>query len=100
MLTDSRFHRRSNAQGLMNPREVVVHVKQGDHSDVILNLLTEGVRQSCKSPHVHPHVEILSLNVAGRYVLLIGRADHFDSLGAKTLRRAIPLLSLNRIIAI
>lgn len=38
MLTDSRFHRRSDSQGLVNPREVVVHVKQGDHRDVMAML--------------------------------------------------------------
>ncbi|SRR5258708_6900980 len=100
MLTDTRFHRRSNPQGLMNPRKVIVHVKQGDHRNMVLDLLSEGIRQASEAPHVHSHVEILSLDVAGRNVLLIGLADHFDSLGAKTLRRAIPLLSLDRIVAI
>ena len=94
VLTNARFHRRSNAQGLRNPAEVVVHVEQRYHRDVILKLLTEGIRQSGKAPHVHPHVEILSLNVAGADVFGIGRPDNGIASGAKTLRRAVALLSL------
>jgi len=30
MLTNSRFHCRSNSKGLMNPREVAVRLKQRD----------------------------------------------------------------------
>src|ERR1035438_7786805 len=93
MPTDACFHRRSNPEGLMNPAEVVVHVKQSDHRDVVLDLLREGVRQPRKAPHVHPHVEILSLNVAGADMLGIGSPDDSISSGAKTLRRAVALLS-------
>ena len=91
MLTDARFHRRSNSQGLMNPREVVVHVEQGDHCDMVLNLLTEGIRKPGKAPHIHSHVEVLSLNVAGRNVRLIGRPHDLNAFGSLTLRRAVAL---------
>src|SRR5260370_34413904 len=94
MRTQARFHRRSNPQGLMNPRKVVVHVKQGDHRNVVLDLLTEGIRQPGEAAHVHSHVEVLSLNVAGRNVCLIGRSNNLDALGALTLRRAVALLCL------
>jgi hypothetical protein len=99
MRTQSRLHRRGNPQGLVNPSEVVVHVEQGEHRDVVLDLLREGVGQAGKAPHVHSHVEVLSLNVAGRNVSLIGGADNLDALGALTLRRAVALLCL-RIIAV
>lgn len=98
MRTDASFHRRSDPQGLMNPAKVVVHVKQSNHGGVVLKLLAEGVRQASESAHVHTHVEILTLHVASRDVLLIRGADHFDALGAKTLRGAVALLSL-RIVA-
>src|ERR1035437_9462104 len=65
MLTDTRFHRRSNPEGLVNPAKVVVHVKQSDHCDVVLDLLAEGVCQPGEAPHVHSHVEILPFHVAG-----------------------------------
>jgi hypothetical protein len=99
MLTDARFHRRSNPQGLMNPRKAVVHMEQRNRRHVILNLLTEGIRQPCKAPHVHSHVEVLSLGVVGRNVFLIGRAYNLDALGALTLRRVVALLCL-RIVAV
>src|ERR1022692_1177192 len=51
----------------MDAAKVVVHMKQIQHSDVIFELLAESIRQPCEPPHIHPHVEILSLNV--------GRAD-------------------------
>lgn len=36
MRTDPRFHRRSDAQGLMNPAKVVVHMEQRNHRNVIV----------------------------------------------------------------
>ena len=46
MLTDARFHRRSNPERLVHARKVVVHVEQGNHGDMILNLLAECVGQA------------------------------------------------------
>lgn len=99
MLTDASFHRRGNAQGLMNPCEVIVHVKQGNHGDVILNLLTEGVRQAGESAHVHPHIEVLPLHVAGADVFMVRGADNVYALGAQTLCRAVAFLPV-RIVAV
>src|SRR5260370_36032185 len=39
MLTDTRFHRRSNLQGLMNSSKVVVNVKDRQRVNMVLNLL-------------------------------------------------------------
>jgi len=55
----------------MNSHEVVVHVKQRQHSYVILNLLAEGIRQASEAPHVHPHVKVLALDIAGADVLWV-----------------------------
>ena len=52
MGTQSRFHRWSNTQRLVNPREVVMHVKQSNHRDVVINLFTEGIRQAGEASHV------------------------------------------------
>src|ERR1039457_2025426 len=94
MLTDTRFHSWSNPKGLMNPAEVVVHVKQGDHGNVVVELLTEGVRQSSEAPHIHPHVEVLAFHVTGADVFRIGGTDDSIASGPKTLRRAVALLPL------
>src|SRR5882757_2801257 len=64
MLTDTGFHRRGNSKRLMYSREVVVHVKQSDHRDVVFDLLAERIRQPGEAAHIHPHVEILSLYIA------------------------------------
>ena len=76
----------------MHARKIVVHVEQRNHCDVIVELLAEGIRQASEAPHVHPHVEVLTFHEAGRDVLLIGVADDFDALGAKTLRGAVAFL--------
>jgi hypothetical protein len=99
MITDTSLHRRSNPQRLMNAAKVVVHMKQGQHSDVIFELLTEGVRQPGEPPHIHPHVEVLSLNVGRADMLRVGRTNDGLSLSAKTLRRAVTGCPL-RIVAI
>ena len=47
--SETSSHRRANTQGLMTPHEVVVHVKQRNHGNVVIELFTECVRQSSKS---------------------------------------------------
>lgn len=89
MLTQARFHRPSNPQGLVNPCKVVVHVKQRNHRHVVLNLLAESIRKSREASHVHSHVEILTLDIARGDMRLIRVTDDFDTLCPKTLRRAI-----------
>src|ERR1039457_2943948 len=90
----TRFHRRRNAQGRVDAAKVIVHMKQRQHSDMIFKLLTEGVRQPGEPPHVHPHVEILSLNVGRADMLRVGRTNDRLSLGPKTLCRAVTDCSL------
>jgi len=99
MIAQASFHRRSNPQRLMHTREVVVHVEQRDRVNQVVNLLTERIGQSGEAPHLHSHVEILALYVAGRNVCLIRVADDFYALGAQTLRGAVALLPF-RIVAI
>src|SRR5260370_40113384 len=43
MLTDTRFHRWGNPQGLMDPRKVVVNMKDRQRMNMIFNLLTEAI---------------------------------------------------------
>lgn len=44
-----RFHRGGDAQSLMNPAVVVIHVVQGDHVTVIIYLFAESVCQASKA---------------------------------------------------
>ena len=50
----------------MNANEVVVHMKQSDHCDVVVEVFTKGIRQASEPAHVHPHVEILPLHIYSR----------------------------------
>ena len=99
MLADARFHSWSDSQGLMKPYEVVVHMEQRDHGDVMIQLLAERIRQAREAPHVHPPVEILSFHVRRANVRVIRCADDVDTLGAQTLCRAVALLPF-RIVAV
>jgi hypothetical protein len=55
----------------VNPAEVVVHVVKGDRGNVILDLLGERIGQAGEAAHLHPHREILALDVAGADVLRV-----------------------------
>ena len=61
----------------MNAPEVVPREVNRDRCRVILNLLTEGIRQPSKSPHRHAHRKVRPLNVGRADVFRIGAADHF-----------------------
>jgi hypothetical protein len=43
----------------VNPNEVVVHVEDCQRGYVILDFLRERVREPRKTPHTHPHGEVL-----------------------------------------
>src|SRR3989442_2920467 len=89
MLTEARFHRWSNLQGLMNPRKVMMNMKQRERVYMVLDLFTESIRQPSKAAHLHPHVKILSLNETGGDVPGIGVTKNERLLDAKTLRGAV-----------
>src|SRR5213078_52280 len=55
MLTDTRFHRGSDSQGLMNPGKVVIHVIERNRMTVILNRFAEGVREPGEAADTHSH---------------------------------------------
>jgi hypothetical protein len=76
----------------MHAGEVVPHVVQVDRMNVVLDLLGKRIGQPGEPTHRHTHREVLPLDIAGADVSRIGIADHFDALGAKTLRRAVAFL--------
>lgn len=65
MVSDTRLHRRSDAQGLVNPSEVVEHVMDRLHVFMIFNFLGKSICQPGEAAHGHTHREILAFNHAG-----------------------------------
>src|ERR1039457_2263484 len=76
VVADTRFHRWRHAQGFMYTTKIIVHVVNGDRGDMVLNLFRVSVRQASEAAHVHPHGQVLPLNVTGRNVLRIGTASN------------------------
>lgn len=83
----------------MHAPKVVPHVEQRDLMHMIVDLLAKAIRQPGKPTHAHSHIQILPFDVAGADVRPLGIATHSDSFSAKTLRRAVALVSL-RIVAV
>ena len=76
----------------MNAAEVLVHVEQIQRVDVMLQLFRESISQPSEAAHVHAHSQILPLDVGRADVNLIGIANDYLLLDAKTSRGAVPLL--------
>ena len=66
----------------MNLAEVVIREVQRDVVSMHLDLLAESVRESGEAAHMHPHREVLSLDVARRDVLPVRAASDRRSLNA------------------
>lgn len=49
--------------------KVVIHKMQGQSPLVVLGLLGEGVGEPRKASHMHPHREVVPLNVRGRNIV-------------------------------
>src|ERR1044071_7209064 len=75
----------------MYAAEVLVHVEQIQRVDVMLQLFRESISQPSEAAHVHAHSQILPLDVGRADVNLIGIANDYLLLDAKTSRGAVPL---------
>ena len=51
MIGYASFHRRRDPQGLVNPREIIMHEVKSDLISVVLNLFAESVCQARESEH-------------------------------------------------
>src|SRR5260370_24786517 len=78
----------------MNPNEVVVHDVKRYGCNMVLDLLAESIRKSCKSPHRQPHCEVLPLHVTRADMVWIGVAVDYMAFAANAISRAITLLPL------
>jgi hypothetical protein len=55
----------------VQPDQIVVGEVQGDRCLQVFQLLAESIGQSGKTPHAHPHGQVLSLNHASRDMHLL-----------------------------
>ena len=89
----------------MHPAIVVVHVVERHGVSVVLGLLTVRVREPSETALRHSQRKILPLDVAGRNMIGIGKAEHGFHVAPDTLagrvaalilfgRRAVNLLEL------
>jgi hypothetical protein len=80
MIGNARFHCWRDAQGLMNPAEIVVHIMERNRVLQVLQFLAKCVRQPSEPAHRHSHRQILAFDKACRNVGVIGVAldDRFS----------------------
>ena len=73
----------------MNPDKVVVHVVNRDRRDVVLDPLRERIGESREPANLHPHHQVLALDIRRADVLRVGVADERFLLASDAFRRTI-----------
>ena len=91
----------------MQPDKVVIHVVERDGVGVVLDLLAERVREPGEPAHMHPHGEVLALDVGRGDVLRVGATLDLDLAGSgafggavaarRTRRGAVDLHELGKV---
>ena len=72
-----RRHGWRDAQGLVQPDQIVVSKVQRDGRLQVFRLLAESIGQAGKPAHGHTHRQVLTLNMAGTDMGLVGAPrDH------------------------
>jgi hypothetical protein len=89
MVADSRFHRRSYAQRLVNAAKVVKHEVERQSRDMILYFFAESICQAGKAPHGHTHSQIRTFNVAGGNMLRFRLASDANGTATNDLCRTV-----------
>ena len=94
MLRNASGHRRGGPlpKGRVGPGEVVLHVVKADSVSQVFDLLGEAVSEAGEPSHPHPHGEILSLDVAGGDLGMVGFASDDPHVDAGAHSGAVPLL--------
>ena len=75
---NSRFHRGSHAQGLVNPAKVVIHEMDGRSVFMVFQFLAKAIGQAGESAVAHVQREVLAFNVARGNVQSFGLAGDVD----------------------
>lgn len=78
----------------MDAAEVVVHVEQRDRVHMVVELFRERVSQTGEPPHVHPHGQILPLDMRRAHVRRVRVANNRIDLAADADGGAVTLLGL------
>jgi hypothetical protein len=81
---------------LMDAHKIVEHHVQADRRNVMVQILRERVREGRKAAHVHPHRQVLALNLAGADVPFIRLARDRVFLRAIADGGAVPRFSFAR----
>jgi len=108
MVGDSCFHRRRNANGLMNTDEVIPRRENRNSGFQMREFFTEPVRQASEAPKLHSYGEICALDVARANVFKVRFAadwgwDRCDNLGRpvpvrpRVVGRAVDLHELSKV---
>jgi hypothetical protein len=79
MIGDPSLYRWCRPECHVLPLKVVDHHENGDLRRVVLNLLTEAVRQPSEPAHVHPHGKVGALHIGSADMVRVGVAR--DSVG-------------------
>ena len=92
MIRESRFHRRGDPEGLVNPAEVVVHEVKRHGVGQVFYFLGERIGKPREPAHAHAHGQVLALNVGRGNVPLSRVACDLLAARAAALASAIPPL--------
>jgi len=82
VVSQARRHRRSDAQRLVDAREVVVNKVERHCEPMVLHFLAEAIGQAGETAHSHSHREVLPLRVACADGVAVWRAKDNLSLRA------------------
>lgn len=80
----------------MDADEVAIHEMKGDRIRMIVDFLTESVRQASEAAHVHSHGKVLPLNVAGADVFGVRVSAHGFHVATDTNRWRVARLVFKR----
>ena len=96
MITNSRFHRRGDAQRSVKLAEVVEAKVERNRGLVVLKLLAEAIRQAGEAADLHPHRQILPFDMAGANPLRVGISTDHYWYSLHDIRRRVALFAFAR----
>ena len=80
MVSESSLRGGGYADGAVDSDKVVMCEPQARSSIVVLPFLAEGVRQAGEAANLHPHREVLALDVRRANLVRVGASDEWDHL--------------------